>query len=300
MSQSTGTSRRVPGYRRAVRWSPCGKPRSEGAVSWSGRGFGPVAGPSWMRSACLDYTFHVNPWEFPCQCQSTPISHPPPVSNSPTTGPVPPPRNDRPTRVQRSGSLEEGPCANGRRGVTLNIFAEQPRSQRRCLWGVRRVGLTALRTLRSSVALAEVPKESTNHRSQDSNGYGNTPTRGRFQETHRGKDQQDNDKQQRDHECHPLNAPHKLLPGLQECHCFRVILVLRAARLAQSFFGQGQDPIRGARQYVVQFAQIGRCGQQVLMKLGWPVPLRLLRTVDFRYMGQGPFAFRVRQGRVCL
>lgn len=75
------------------------------------------------------------------------------------------------------------------------------------------------------------------------------------------------------------------------------MLILRAACLAHPFFGQGQDPIRGSRQNVIQFAQIGRCGQQVALQLGLQMPmlLILLRTVGFRYMGQVSFAFGVRQ-----
>ena len=75
------------------------------------------------------------------------------------------------------------------------------------------------------------------------------------------------------------------------------MLVLRAACLAHPFFGQGEDPIRGSRQNVIQFAQIGRRGQQVALQLGLQVPmlLILLRTVGFRYLGQVPFVFKVRQ-----
>jgi len=81
-----------------------------------------------------------------------------------------------------------------------------------------------------------------------------------------------------------------------------VVLVLRAARLAHPFLSQGQDPIRGARQNVIQFAQIGRCGQQVALQLGLQMPmlLILLRTVGFRYMGQVPLAFRIRPRLVFL
>lgn len=116
-----------------------------------------------------------------------------------------------------ASSREEGPGVKGQRGMTFNTVAELTQSMLRPM-GVasRRLGGPPCDAIERSACRS--PKEIDQPPQPRSNGYRNAPTRGRFQETHCSKDQQDSNQQQRDHECHLLNAPHELLSESQKCH----------------------------------------------------------------------------------